>query len=108
MLGVVPWQQAKGSSSVASLVLENARLFRKAEEATRSRDEMMAVLAHDLSNALFSFRLHAQSGLSRGGAQVAAMPSRPGGRSPIVPSFVNVPSPSIAYSSTVPVTPVSP
>jgi PAS domain S-box-containing protein len=51
----------------ASMVLENARLFRKAEEATRSRDEMMALLAHDLSNALFSFRLHAQRGLSRGG-----------------------------------------
>lgn len=51
----------------ASMVLENAALFRKAEEATRSRDEMMAVLGHDLSNALFSFRLHAQRGLTRGG-----------------------------------------
>ena len=28
---------------------------------------MMAMLAHDLSNALFSFRLHTQRGLSRGG-----------------------------------------
>jgi PAS domain S-box-containing protein len=51
----------------ASMVLENAQLFRQAEAATRSRDEMMAVLAHDLSNALFSFRLHAQRGLSKGG-----------------------------------------
>ena len=53
----------------ASMALENADLFRRAEEATRARDEMMAVLAHDLSNALFSFRLHAQRGLSRGGEQ---------------------------------------
>jgi signal transduction histidine kinase len=30
---------------------------------------MMAVLAHDLSNALFSFRLHAQRGLTRGSEQ---------------------------------------
>jgi signal transduction histidine kinase len=53
----------------ASMVLENARLFRKAEEAARSRDEMMAVLAHDLSSALLSFRLHAQRGLSKGGEE---------------------------------------
>ena len=53
----------------ASMALENAALFRRAEEATRARDEMMAVLAHDLSNALFSFRLHAQRGLSKGGEQ---------------------------------------
>ena len=51
----------------ASMVVENAALYRRAEEATRSRDEMMAMLAHDLSNALFSFRLHTQRGLSRGG-----------------------------------------
>jgi len=50
-----------------SMVLDNTALFHRAEEATRARDEMMAVLAHDLSNALFSFRLHAQRGLSRGG-----------------------------------------
>ena len=51
----------------ASMVLENDALYRRAEEATRSRDEIMAMLAHDLSNALFSFRLHAQRGQSRGG-----------------------------------------
>ena len=53
----------------ASMVLENAALFHRVESATRSRDEMMAVLARDLSNALFSFRLHAQRGLTRGGDQ---------------------------------------
>ena len=52
-----------------SMVLENAALFRRVEAATRSRDEIMAILAHDLSNALFSFRLHAQRGLLRGGEQ---------------------------------------
>ena len=53
----------------ASMVLENASLFRRAEAATRARDEILAILAHDLSNALFSFRLHAQRGMSRGGEQ---------------------------------------
>ena len=50
-----------------STLLDNDVLLRRAEEASRARDEMLAVLAHDLSNALFSFRLHTQRGLSRGG-----------------------------------------
>jgi PAS domain S-box-containing protein len=50
-----------------SMVLENARLFRQADDAVRARDEMVSVLAHDLSNSLFSIRLHAQRGLSRSG-----------------------------------------
>jgi PAS domain S-box-containing protein len=50
----------------ASMLLENAHLLRKAEEANRAREELLAVLAHDLSNALFSFHLHAQRGMSRG------------------------------------------
>ena len=53
----------------ASMLLENAHLLEQAEHATRAREEMVAVLAHDLSNALFAFRLHAQRGLSRGGEQ---------------------------------------
>lgn len=53
----------------ASMVLEDSALRRRVEEATRARDEMMAVLAHDVSNALFSFRLHTQRGLVRGGEQ---------------------------------------
>jgi PAS domain S-box-containing protein len=52
-----------------STVLQNASHFHRAEEATRARDEMMAMLTHDLSNALFSFRLHAERGLARGGDQ---------------------------------------
>jgi PAS domain S-box-containing protein len=53
----------------ASMLLENADLLKRSEHATRAREEMIAVLAHDLSNALFAFRLHAQRGLSRGGEQ---------------------------------------
>jgi PAS domain S-box-containing protein len=51
----------------ASMLLENAHLLKQAEEATRAREEILAVLAHDLSNTLFAFRLHAQRGLARGG-----------------------------------------
>ena len=51
----------------ASLLLENARLFQQTEDAVRARDEMVSVLAHDLSNSLFSIKLHAQRGLSRSG-----------------------------------------
>jgi PAS domain S-box-containing protein len=36
----------------ASLAVENARLFHAAEQATRARDEMLGVVAHDLRNPL--------------------------------------------------------
>jgi PAS domain S-box-containing protein len=36
----------------ASLAVENARLFHEAQHATRARDEMLGVVAHDLRNPL--------------------------------------------------------
>jgi len=36
----------------AALVVEHARLFHEAQEATRARDEILAVVAHDLRNPL--------------------------------------------------------
>jgi PAS domain S-box-containing protein len=36
----------------ASLAVENARLFHEAQQATRARDEMLGVVAHDLRNPL--------------------------------------------------------
>ena len=36
----------------ASLAVENARLFSEAEQATRARDQMLGVVAHDLRNPL--------------------------------------------------------
>ena len=36
----------------AALAVENARLFHAAEQATRARDEMLSVVAHDLRNPL--------------------------------------------------------
>ena len=36
----------------ATLAVENARLFKEAEAATRARDEMLGVVAHDLRNPL--------------------------------------------------------
>lgn len=38
----------------AALALDNARLYRTAQEATRARDEMLDVVAHDLRNPLHS------------------------------------------------------
>lgn len=38
----------------AALALDNARLYRTAQEATRARDEMLDVVAHDLRNPLQS------------------------------------------------------
>jgi signal transduction histidine kinase len=36
----------------ASLAVDNARLFHQAQQATRARDEMLGVVAHDLRNPL--------------------------------------------------------
>jgi len=41
----------------AALTIENARLFMEAQEATHARDEMLAVVAHDLRNPLSTVSL---------------------------------------------------
>lgn len=44
----------------ASLALENARLYAEAQRATRARDEVLGVVAHDLRNMLASITLAGQ------------------------------------------------
>jgi signal transduction histidine kinase/DNA-binding response OmpR family regulator len=39
-------------ASRAAMTLENARLFDQAQQATRARDEMLGIVAHDLRNPL--------------------------------------------------------
>jgi PAS domain S-box-containing protein len=53
----------------AALSVENARLFHAAEQATRARDEMMGVVAHDLRNPLSTIRMASDLLLEIGGAQ---------------------------------------
>jgi len=43
----------------ASLALENARLYAEARRATRVRDEMLAIVSHDLRNPLHTIELSA-------------------------------------------------
>jgi signal transduction histidine kinase len=43
----------------ASLAVENARLFEAAESATRARDQMLGIVAHDLRNPLGTIRMAA-------------------------------------------------
>ncbi len=44
----------------ASLAIENARLFQESRQATRTRDEMLAIVAHDLRNPLNTISMGAQ------------------------------------------------
>lgn len=44
----------------ATLALENARLFREAQDATQLREEVLAVVSHDLKNPLNVIVLHTQ------------------------------------------------
>jgi signal transduction histidine kinase len=43
----------------AAIAVENARLYREAQEATRTRDEILAVVAHDLRNPIGTIRMAA-------------------------------------------------
>jgi signal transduction histidine kinase len=44
----------------AASAVENARLFTAAEQATRARDEMLGIVAHDLRNPLSTIRMASQ------------------------------------------------
>jgi PAS domain S-box-containing protein len=44
----------------AALAVENARLFDEAQQATRARDDMLAIVAHDLRNPLNTIFMSAQ------------------------------------------------
>ncbi len=51
---------AEALARPASMSLENARLYAEAQRATRARDEVLGVVAHDLRNLLASISLSAQ------------------------------------------------
>ena len=51
----------------AALALENARLYRKAEQAIAARDEVLAIVSHDLRNPLNRVRMAAELLIDRGG-----------------------------------------
>ncbi|MEO5817106.1 MAG: ATP-binding protein [Gemmatimonadaceae bacterium] len=58
----------------AALAVENARLFREAEEATGARDQMLGVVAHDLRNPLHTILM--ATALLDEGLEPGAMPQR--------------------------------
>ncbi len=46
-------------AQLASVALENARLFRAAQEATRARDDLVAIVSHDLRNPIHTIHMAA-------------------------------------------------
>lgn len=46
-------------AQLASVALENARLFKAAQEATRARDDLVAIVSHDLRNPIHTIHLAA-------------------------------------------------
>jgi hypothetical protein len=63
----------------ASLAIENARLFHEARQATRSRDEMLAIVAHDLRNPLNTISMGPRFPLRRpvsSGSMSSSIPAR--------------------------------
>jgi signal transduction histidine kinase len=46
-------------ASLAAVALENARLFRAAQDATRARDDLVAIVSHDLRNPVHTIHMAA-------------------------------------------------
>jgi PAS domain S-box-containing protein len=59
----------------ASLAIENARLFERAQQAVVARDQMLAVVSHDLRNPLSAVRM-GTAGLLRHGKLSEGAPER--------------------------------
>lgn len=70
MLGVIQlWDKKEGDfdeadeailtqlAQLASVALENARLFKAAQEATRARDDLVAIVSHDLRNPVHTIHM---------------------------------------------------
>jgi PAS domain S-box-containing protein len=57
----------------AALALDNARLYRRAQEALRARDEFLSVAAHEIRGPITSIHLAVQS-MRNGKARPAALP----------------------------------
>jgi len=53
----------------AGLAIQNARLYREAQEAARLREQVLAIVSHDLRNPLAAVKLAADTVMSRAGQQ---------------------------------------
>jgi signal transduction histidine kinase len=58
----------------AALALDNARLYRRAQEALRARDEFLSVAAHEIRGPLTAIHLAAQT-IRKGRARAESLPS---------------------------------
>ncbi len=58
---------ARGAADRAAVAIENARLYREAREAVRVREDVVAIVSHDLRNPLNAILLTAAALLRRAG-----------------------------------------
>jgi signal transduction histidine kinase len=63
----VVWPVAEDLARHASLALENARLYRMAQEAVSMRDNVVSIVAHDLRNPMSAILIAAESLRRAGG-----------------------------------------
>ncbi|MBZ4400687.1 PAS domain S-box protein [Myxococcus sp. AS-1-15] len=57
---------ARGVADRAAVAIENARLYREARDAVRVREDVVAIVSHDLRNPLHAIQLTATSLLRKG------------------------------------------
>lgn len=58
-LGDADLALAKELATAAALALDNAQLYRSAQQASRARDDMLAIVSHDLRNPLHTISMSA-------------------------------------------------
>ena len=64
----------RGVAQRAALAIENSRLYRRLQQAVRAREDMLAVVAHDLRNPLQAIDLNTRMiALDLGGPKVARL-----------------------------------
>jgi PAS domain S-box-containing protein len=73
-LGSLDLELAETLAQAAGVAIEKARLYRQAERAIESRDDLMAMVSHDLRNALSVLVLRATALKGRLGEPPAAEP----------------------------------
>lgn len=74
--GPKDWATARDLAQRVSLALENSRLYERAQEAIRARDEFLSIASHELRTPLTPLQIHFQRLLRHPSGELAGLPER--------------------------------
>lgn len=70
------WATARDLAQRIALGVENSRLYERAQEAIRARDEFLSIASHELRTPLTPLQIHFQRLLRQPGQELVAVPER--------------------------------